>query len=56
MDFLERTIHKYPYEEVIGPTYNLSDLSSAMKMAIQKIYSRVLIRPDPISGPESIAH
>jgi hypothetical protein len=46
VDFLEKTIMKYPYDEVIGPTYDLSDLSSAMKLAIEKVYSRILIRPN----------
>jgi len=45
VDFLEKTILKYPYEEVLGPTYDLADLSSAMKLAIEKVYSRVLIKP-----------
>ncbi len=44
--FLEKTISKYPYEEVIGPTYDLSELSYAMKIAIEKVYSRVLIKPN----------
>ena len=46
VDFLEKTIGKYPYEEVLGPTYDLSDLSCAMKLAIEKVYSRVLIKPE----------
>jgi hypothetical protein len=46
VDFLEKTIMKYPYEEVIGPTYNLSDLSSALKIATEKVYSRILIQPN----------
>jgi hypothetical protein len=46
VDFLEKTIMKYPYEEVIGPTYDLSDLSCAMKIAIEKVYSRILIKPN----------
>lgn len=46
--FLEKTIGKYPYEDVMGPTYDLSDLQSAMKVAIGKKYSRVLIKPNMI--------
>jgi len=46
VDFLEKTIMKYPYEEVIGPTYDLSDLSCAMKIAKEKVYSRILIKPN----------
>ncbi|UJR10424.1 hypothetical protein I4U23_014628 [Adineta vaga] len=46
VDFLEKTINKYPYDEVMGPTYDLSDLSSAMKLAIEKVYSRVLVQPN----------
>ena len=44
--FLEKTIDKYPYEEVMGPTYDLSDLPSAMELAIKKEYSRVLVKPN----------
>ena len=43
--FLAKTIKKYPYEEVMGPTYDLSDLPSAMKIATEKEFSRVLIKP-----------
>jgi hypothetical protein len=39
-------VNKYPYEEVMGPTYDLSDLSSAMKMAIGKEFGRVLVKPN----------
>lgn len=46
VDFLERTYEKYPYEQVIGPTFELSDLSSAMAMAKEKVYSRVLVQPN----------
>lgn len=46
VDFLEKTITKYPYEDVMGPTYNLSDLSCAMKIAKEKVYNRVLIQPN----------
>jgi len=46
VDFLEKTIDKYPYEEIMGPTYDLSDLSCAMKIAIEKVYSRVLVKPN----------
>jgi hypothetical protein len=46
VEFLAKTIHKYPYEEVMGPTYDLSNLPSAMDVAISKKYSRVLVKPD----------
>ena len=46
VDFLEKTILTYPYEDVLGPTYDLSDLSCAMKIAKEKVYNRVLIKPD----------
>ena len=43
--FLAKTIDRYPYEEVIGPTFDLADLSAAMKVAGSKVYSRVLVKP-----------
>ncbi|CAM4775092.1 unnamed protein product [Rotaria magnacalcarata] len=46
VDFLLKTIDKYPYEEVMGPTYNLSDLPNAMKVAMEKIHARVLVKPN----------
>ena len=46
VQFLEKTINKYPYEELMGPTYNLSDLSDAMKVAIEKKYGRILVKPN----------
>ena len=46
VQFLEKTIHKYPYEEVMGPVYGLSDLPCAMEVAMGKQFSRVLIKPD----------
>jgi len=46
VDFLEKTIAKYPYEEVMGPTYDLSDLPCAMKTAIEKVYCRILVKPN----------
>lgn len=47
VEFLSKTIDKYPYEEVMGPTYDLSDLPCAMKIATDKEFSRVLIKPNP---------
>ncbi|CAF4217387.1 unnamed protein product [Rotaria socialis] len=46
VQFLEKTINKYPYEELIGPTYNLSALSDAMKIAIDKKHGRILVNPN----------
>jgi len=46
VDFLEKTINKYPYEEVMGPIYDLSDLPGAMKLSIEKVYTRVLVKPN----------
>ncbi|CAF4536982.1 unnamed protein product [Rotaria sp. Silwood1] len=50
VQFLEKTIKKYPYEEVIGPTYDLSDLSRAMQIAIEKRYGRVLVKPNVLTS------
>jgi len=33
----------------MGPTYDLSNLVAAMKLATEKVYNRVLIKPDPLS-------
>ncbi|UJR35518.1 hypothetical protein I4U23_028272 [Adineta vaga] len=49
VQFLAKTVHKYPYEEIMGPTYELSDLPSAMKLAIEKQYGRVLIKPNLVT-------
>ncbi|CAF1176197.1 unnamed protein product [Rotaria sordida] len=46
VDFLVKTIDKYPYEEVVGPTYDLSDLQNAIKIATEKTYARVLVKPN----------
>ncbi|CAF0890976.1 unnamed protein product [Rotaria sp. Silwood1] len=45
VDFLIKTIEKYPYEQIMGPTYDLSDLPNAMKVAIEKTYARILVQP-----------
>jgi hypothetical protein len=37
---------KYPYDDVIGPAYDLSDLTSAMKIAREKVYARILVKPN----------
>jgi hypothetical protein len=50
--FIEKTIDKYPYEEVLGPTYPLSDLSMAMHMAMKKVYSRVFVQSESIERAE----
>jgi len=49
VEFLEKTVGKYPYEDIMGPTYDLSNLVAAMKLATEKVYNRVLIKPDPLS-------
>ena len=46
--FLAKTIDRYPYEEVIGPTFDLADLSTALEVARSKEFSRVLVKPDMI--------
>lgn len=50
VQFLEKTIEKYPYEEVMGPTYSLSNLVAAMELATKKVYNRVLVKPDIINS------
>ncbi|CAF4399845.1 unnamed protein product, partial [Rotaria sp. Silwood2] len=50
VQFLEKTLNKYPYEKVIGPTYDLSDLSYAMQVAVEKHYGRVLIKPNVLTS------
>jgi len=49
VQFLAKTINKYPYEEIMGPTYDLSNLPSAMQAAIAKQYSRILVKPDMLT-------
>lgn len=46
VQFLEKTLTKYPYEEVMGPTYDLSDLPAAMNAAIEKRFGRILVKPN----------
>ena len=46
VQFLDKTIQKYPYEDVMGPAYDLSDLPHAMEVAMGKQFSRVLIKPN----------
>ncbi|CAF1242589.1 unnamed protein product [Adineta steineri] len=50
VQFLDKTINKYPYEELMGPTYDLSDLPYAMDVATKKQYSRVLVKPNMIAS------
>ncbi|CAF0721112.1 unnamed protein product [Rotaria sordida] len=50
VQFLEKTFKKYPYEELIGPTYDLSDLSQAMQISIEKRYGRVLVKPNVLTS------
>lgn len=50
VQFLEKTINKYPYEEIMGPTYDLSDLSDAIQASIEKHYGRVLVKPSMINS------
>ncbi|CAF1642062.1 unnamed protein product [Adineta ricciae] len=49
VQFLAKTIRRYPYEEVMGPTYDLPDLPAAMKLAIGKQYGRVLVKPNMVN-------
>ncbi|CAF0864766.1 unnamed protein product [Adineta ricciae] len=49
VQFLAKTIRRYPYEEVMGPTYDLPDLPAAMKLATGKQYSRVLVKPNMVN-------
>jgi len=49
VQFLEKTIHKYPYEELMGPTYDLSNLPCAMQAAIKKQYNRILVKPNMLT-------
>jgi threonine dehydrogenase-like Zn-dependent dehydrogenase len=46
VDFLHRTINKYPYNDLIAPKkFTLNDLPEAIEFAKRKDYARVAVRP-----------
>ncbi len=46
VEFLERTLNKYPYEKLVSPQiYSLTDLPNAIEEAKLKYYPRVCVRP-----------
>lgn len=46
VDFLSRTINKYPYDELVSPNlFKLEDLPNAIQEAQNKKYPRVCVKP-----------
>ena len=46
MKFLSDTIDKYPYEELISPSYSLHEINEAIELAKSQQYFRVCIEPN----------
>jgi putative phosphonate catabolism associated alcohol dehydrogenase len=46
IQFLEKTVAKYPYESLVSPPLSLVDLSDGFQMARAQKWCRVSIRPD----------
>lgn len=45
LDFLTRTVQKYPYEELVSPLYKLKDIHKAVEAAKEQKYFRVCVEP-----------
>ncbi|CAH1233805.1 SORD [Branchiostoma lanceolatum] len=45
VQFLARTADKYPYEDLVGEDFPLSEFSAAAEMAEKQVYPRVALKP-----------
>ena len=45
VEFMSRTIDKYPYSILVGPTYKLSEFDDAIEEAMKQSYLRVVVEP-----------
>ncbi|KAI0215968.1 hypothetical protein LSAT2_031969 [Lamellibrachia satsuma] len=45
VDFISRTANQYPYDSLFGPEFSLSCFHEAVKIAKEKKFHRVLVRP-----------
>ena len=45
VDFISKTVDKYPYSILIGPSYRLSQFDDAVEEAMKQSYLRVVIEP-----------
>jgi len=45
VEFMSRTIDKYPYSVLVGPTYKLSEFDDAIEEAMKQSYLRVVVQP-----------
>ena len=45
VEFMSKTIDKYPYSTLVSPSYKLSDFNDAVEEAMKQSYLRVAIGP-----------
>ncbi|XP_028410406.1 uncharacterized protein LOC114533030 [Dendronephthya gigantea] len=45
VDFLSDTVDKYPYDELVSPSFDLDQINEAVKLALSKKYLRVCVEP-----------
>ena len=50
VDFLSRTMDKYPYNELVSPPFDLHQMDDAVDLALKKKYLRVCVVPGQTSG------
>ena len=46
MDFLSKTVDKYPYDELVSPSFDLDHVNEAVELALSKKYLRVCVEPE----------
>ena len=46
--FLEKTVDKYPYHELVSPSFNLNQVNEAVELALSKKYMRVCVEPGEV--------
>lgn len=45
VEFMVRTIHKYPYDKLFSQPFALRDINDAVAMTLKQTYHRVCIKP-----------
>ncbi len=45
VEFLSNTVDKYPYDELVSPSFDLDQINEAVELALSKKYLRVCVEP-----------
>ncbi|CAB4001770.1 alcohol dehydrogenase [Paramuricea clavata] len=45
VEFLSNTVDKYPYDELVSPSFDLDQMNEAVELALSKKYLRVCVEP-----------